>query len=335
MKTIQEIDLIKYQIQGKYIPAFKKIFYHMAKDAKTLYLADKRIDAPALAKNYNPEFLKVIRDAQRETIKVFGFDIREHGEKKGFAFKTAKYLGLFDYQIETKDIEPINNVDSLEKVNRKFALDAALFVANSSEEQVAYIYETNVKEINEAEKLAIILFFQQQGALRKKIEVMQNELRRLEFEGMLGGSQAIAAAKKKRLREKIASTEVELAELLKNKDNFIADTIDKKIEARAASRSELIASQNVGMAESWARQREAELVNQEVPEIQIKKRWSAILDGHTRPTHIEADLNPQNQDVPADGDFMVGGYKAKMPRAENLPIEETANCRCVAMYFEE
>lgn len=330
MKTIQEIDLTKYQIQAKYTPLFKKIFYHMAADAKSLYLVDKRINAEQLAKNYNPEFLTVIRNAQRETIKVFGFDLREEGEsKKNLKFKTEKYKALIDYHIESKDIEQISNIDAIEKINRQFGLDAALFVANSSEEQVAYIYETNVKEISDAERLAIILFFQQQGALRKKIEIMQNDLRRLEFEGMLGGSQAIAAAKKKRLREKIASTEAQLQDLLKNKDNFIANKIQTNIESHAPSRSELIASQNVGMAESWSRNKEASLINQNIPELKIKKKWQSILDNRTRPTHIVAD----NQVVGQNEKFNVGGHKADFPRDPSLPIEETANCRCVAFHY--
>ena len=136
MDKVKQIDLEKRRIEAKYIPPLRAIFRHMASDAKNLYFATKRVQAQALADNYRPEFLKVCRDAQRETIKFFGFDIRKQGEEKGFNFKTEKHRALIEYQIETKDIDAVLNVSQVEKVNNAFAIDAALFVANSSEDQV-------------------------------------------------------------------------------------------------------------------------------------------------------------------------------------------------------
>lgn len=333
MEKIKQIDLEKRRIEAKYIPLLRKIFKHMASDAKNLYLATKRIEAQALADNYRPEFLKVCRDAQRETIKFFGFDIRENAEEKGFDFKTAKYKSLIDYQIETKDVEAILDVSQVEKINNTFALDSALFVANSSEEQVDYITATNASEISDAEKNAVILFFSEQTDLTNKLEDLRTQSSRVDFEHMVGGSDSIAAVKKKKILEKIEAIEKELAEHIANKDKFIADQIEKAILEKGDSRSELIASQNVGMAESWSRQREAELVNENFPEeLELVKDYNAILDSHTRLSHAEADFNPANKGVPVDGFFNIGGYKAKMPRDSSLPMSESANCRCQASY---
>lgn len=337
MRTIQDIDLTKYAIEIRFTPLLKKIFRHMAEDAKALYLANRQIPVKQLVENYSPEFLKVIRDAQRSTIKEFGFDIREDSETKGYSFKTQKHKALFDFQIENKDEQGeitallLLEESQIEKVNQRFALDSALFVANSSEEQVAYIDDTNFKEISEIEKSAVFLFYSEQTKLQSQIALMEEEITRLEFEGMLGSSQAIAATKKKRLRERVAEIKKELEDLIKNKDKFVADKIEAKIIERGNVRSPLIASQNVGMAEAWSRQKEAELVSQNVPEIELKKRWESILDNRTRKSHVIAD----GQVVGADEMFTVGGYQAKNPRAENLPIRETVNCRCVAMYLNQ
>jgi hypothetical protein len=329
MKTVKEIDLEKHKIEAVFIPPLRRIFNHLANDAKALYLATKRIPAKSLADNYRPEFLTIIRQAQRETIKQFGFSIREGGQKKGYAFKTEKNKALINYQIQTKDVDIVLEPEAEQKINQEFALEAALFVANSTETQADYITATNEKEINEAEKLAVILFFNTQTKLEGKIRQAQEEIRQIELNRLFGASPSISDAKKNRLEEKIAKLEVELEELNKNKDIFIADKIENKIIKDGASRSELIASQNVGMAESFARNKEAQLVNDNILEADIKKRWSAILDSHTRLTHSEAD----NQTVGINEKFTVGGYKADYPRDESLPIEETANCRCVAFHF--
>lgn len=329
MKTIQEIDSLKLKIEQKYIPALKNIFYHIAQDAKAFYLSTGKVPAAQLAKNYNPEFLKIIRDAQRESIKAFGFDIREDSELKNYPFKTAKYKALIDYHIETKDIEPLNQDGPIEKINRTFAFDAALFVANSSEEQVEYIDQTNEKDIDDAEKAAAILFFEEYSGVQKQISGIEEEIRRIEFEAMLGGSQSLAAAKKKKLLEKLQVQKRRLAELERDKNKIIADNIEKRLIEKGDVRSPLIASQNVGMAEAWSRNREATLLNDNIPELQIKKKWQAIIDGKTRPSHVVAD----NQVVAQNAKFTVGGYQAEFPRDPSLPIDETANCRCVAFHF--
>ena len=46
-----------------------------------------------------------------------------------------------------------------------------------------------------------------------------------------------------------------------NERKIVAGSIKKDLLAKKQGRSELIAAQNVGLAESWARQREAELIN--------------------------------------------------------------------------
>jgi hypothetical protein len=114
---------------------------------------------------------------------------------------------------------------------------------------------------------------------------------------------------------------------------IIARNVKINLLDRRQARSELIASQVVGLTEAWTRQEEAEIIQEAELEIQgkkigVRKTLFAILDMKTRPTHVEAD----GQQVGIKDDFIIGGYRAKYPRDENLPAEESINCRCIADY---
>lgn len=114
---------------------------------------------------------------------------------------------------------------------------------------------------------------------------------------------------------------------------IIARNVKINLLDRRQARSELIASQVVGLTEAWTRQEEAQIIDEQELEINNKKisfrkTFFAILDMKTRPTHATAD----GQQVGINDDFNIGGYKAKYPRAENLPPEESCNCRCIADY---
>lgn len=114
---------------------------------------------------------------------------------------------------------------------------------------------------------------------------------------------------------------------------IIARNIKINLLDKSEARTELIASQVVGLTESWVRQEEAELIDEAELEIdgeaiEVFKTLLAILDGKTRTTHAEADL----QQVKVNDYFLIGGYRAKYPRDLNLPAEESINCRCFADY---
>lgn len=57
-----------------------------------------------------------------------------------------------------------------------------------------------------------------------------------------------------------------------------------------------------------------------------KKQWHTIMDGRERATHAVAN----NQIVPIDQPFIVGGYQMMFPRdtTYGAPPSEIANCRC-------
>jgi len=114
---------------------------------------------------------------------------------------------------------------------------------------------------------------------------------------------------------------------------IIARNIKINLLDKSVARSELIASQVVGLTESWVRNEEAQVIQEaelqiDNRKVEVLKTFFAILDNKTRPTHVAAD----GQQVGVKDDFIIGGYRAKYPRAENLPAEESINCRCIADY---
>lgn len=114
---------------------------------------------------------------------------------------------------------------------------------------------------------------------------------------------------------------------------IIARNVKINLLDRRQARSELIASQVVGLTEAWTRQEEAQIIDEQELEINnkkisVRKTFFAILDMKTRPTHATAD----GQQVGINDDFIVGGFKAKFPRDPNLPAEESIGCRCIVDY---
>jgi hypothetical protein len=114
---------------------------------------------------------------------------------------------------------------------------------------------------------------------------------------------------------------------------IIARNVKINLLDRRQARSELIASQVVGLTEAWTRQEEAEIINEQELEVdnkpvEVLKTWIAILDMKTRPSHASADF----QQVNINDNFNLGGYQAKFPRDPNLPAEESINCRCIVDY---
>lgn len=114
---------------------------------------------------------------------------------------------------------------------------------------------------------------------------------------------------------------------------IISRNIKINLLDKAQWRSELIAAQVVGLTESWARNEEAEIIQDaeleiEGRKIEVLKTWVAILDQKTRASHAAADF----QQVAINQNFIVGGSEAKYPRDENLPAEESIGCRCIADY---
>ena len=298
-QSAKTLDIEKRKLEAKLLPDVKRIFRNISIDARNLYKATGNLPSRELASNYNSDFTKEIRDIYRTTIKKFGFQIRKDVEKKHGLFFDAEYkselLGLELKQSISVVDENIN--DKLDNINNEFALAATLFIANQSEQQTEFIEDTNGKMIETALLVGSLLYEEDLQKIRRE-----------------GGNDNL---------------------FIKNKKTIIANNIKKNLDSKIDGRSELIVNQNVGDAESWGRQKEAELLNQsklvstreEI--IKVSKTWSTILDSSTRTDHAIADGQVVDD---VDGFFLVGGEQGKRPRDDSFSMKNKANCRCVAIY---
>lgn len=115
----------------------------------------------------------------------------------------------------------------------------------------------------------------------------------------------------------------------------IANNVLINLLGNKQSRSQLIASQIVGMTEGWSRFTEANIIDS--AEIQTKpayniiasKVWFTVLSIETRPWHVAADQQTKR----VKEDFYVNGENLKYPRDPNGSIKNIANCRCHAEYI--
>ena len=298
------IDVEKRRIEARYINKIRPIFKQMSKDAMALYRATKNIPSDSLAKNYTPDFLKVIKDALRETIQMFGYNER---------------------QPTIKSVSEIPD-DELDKINREFEQLAILFIASESERQAIFIQNTNARELSDAQLNGIVKYTRKEARLIDIIQKLKEKLSRISFANIING----ASVNISKLEAKIKEYEDALENLRQEKEVAIEEAIKEELEDQEEVRIELIASAVVGSGESWSREQEMLLIAGALTLLdkQVFKTWQGILDGRIRLSHFAAT----GQKVPVDQDFIVGGYQASRPRDPKLPMSEVANCRCIVSY---
>jgi hypothetical protein len=314
LNNSQQLDIEKRKLEASIIVDLKAVFKNMANDAANIYQATETLPNQLLADNYSPEFLKGVRDAMRKSIKRFGFNLRKDVEKKHNLFFDAEHkANFFDLELkETIIVEDIQLAPKLNEINSQFLLDSTIFIANESEAQNDYITETNSKMLEQA---AIAGMFAYSSLVADK----QREVQEISIQE--------PSPKINRQRER---AERQLNELNATKTAIIAESIRQSVIQKSVARSELIASQNVGLAESWARQREAELIDEAELVgvggniVKPQKTWRAILDSKTRSSHAEAD----SQEIGVNDLYNVGGEQLRMPRDPNGSAGNTINCRC-------
>lgn len=314
-----QIDAEKRQLEVSITRRLNSIFTNLANDASVLYRTTGSMPAVELSKNYSPEFLKEIRDAMRQSIKRFGFNLRGDLEQKGFQFDIKNKRQMIDWNIKGNIKITDENLKAKEnQINDDFLKASTLFVANESEAQNKFVEDTNTKMLNEATALALTLFAASQNKKRKDIDDLNQEL------------VSATGENASKIKNELSVAQREFENNLKNKDTIIAGLIQRDLIDKKQGRSELISAQNVGLAESWARQTEAELINDaglvaQKP-IQVIKTWIAILDSKTRSSHAAAD----SQQVGINDSFNVGGEFLKYPRDPNGSGANIINCRCLS-----
>ena len=319
-ETARKLDAEKLQLEASVVTKVKSTFKNMANDAQALYLTTGSIPSQELANNYYPEFLKEVRDAFRKSIKRFGFNLRGSVEKKYNLFFDAEYKKQFIDFERKESIQIIDeNLDpKLERINNQFAVASSVFIANQSEEATNFITNTNAKEIELAVQQEEIFFANAVAEQSAQIGVLT--------------TLKLNSNNPAKVQRKIDAARRKLDEMQDSARNIVASNINKNLVTRSQARSELIASQNIGLAESWSRQTEAELISDSNLEsaagavILVKKSWDAILDSKTRSSHAAAEIT--NVNIPVGQPFVVGGEQLRYPRDPLGSAGNIINCRC-------
>lgn len=322
-------EKIRYEvIEGKRI---ERVFKDMARDVRALYLSSQGFSPSQITANYRPEFLKQVRDSLRRGVKKFGYTLRRNIEKKHAIFFDAENKSRW-HDLEIKQTEIIEDESLDEKVNEinnAYLAASALFIANESENQLDYITRTNNKEIT-------LSIQQEEAAFASQIAKEQEAIEKLERSRLELIAQA-ASDDLKRVDRQIATANAQLTRSIDKQDDIIARNIELNLQDRAKGRSELIAFQNVGLGESWARQTEAELIDDAElvtasgQQVAVTKEWVAILDSKTRDPHRMAD----GQVVGVNDYYSVNGESMIMPRDSTASAANTINCRCMSLHEVE
>lgn len=314
LQYAQAIDARRRKIENKFAPKIKNVLHNLNQDAYDLFLSTGNYNSQELAENYTPEFISIIREIMRFTAKEFGFDMRKYRIKN---IQKSFYVKADNLDILLTDEE-------LREVNRQFAREMLIFVANESEKQALYIQNTNFKQLDEAKQKAILRTAQKIQNLEEmilNIDFKINDLIVREF--INNESNELIDI----LEERKAKLQRFLDELQNNQREVIAKEIKDDLVSKEEGRASLIASQVSGMTEGNAR--ESELLKlaiiAENQGIALQKEWIGILDDRIRQTHRLAS----GQKVLINEKFNVGGFPCSYPRDPSLPISETANCRCV------
>jgi hypothetical protein len=321
-ESAKRIDEEKRRLEASVTNRLKSVFRNMSNDASNLYKLTGTIDSQALAINYQPEFLKEIRDAMRRSIRKFGFSLRETLEKKHAVFfdiETKKKIFDLDLK-QTVIIEDDDVEDKLDAINEMFLADSTIFVANESEEQAELVTQTNSKMIDAAVAAGVAAFVASISSKQREAERLASKLPNATL------------AERGRIVNQINRINRQIQESNENQQAIVGENIRTNMLDKSQGRSELIAEQNVGLAESWSRQKEAELIDGAgivtaigAP-VSVNKEWVAILDSRTREEHVAAD----GQVVNVNQSYSVGGESLQYPRDPAGSPGNIMRCRCVS-----
>jgi len=332
------LDQQKLALEASIITDLNRIFTNIANDASNIYRLTGTINSRELAENYRPELLSQIRDAFRKSIKKFGFTLRKTVEKKyNLIFNAENKIELLDVVLKLENIsnnikikqlievEDENLDEKIQQINNQFFLESTFFVANESETQNNFVTDTNTTMIQNSIIAGLFAFSQEQTRRQEEVGVLQSRLFTADpKEGV-------------RIARMIDTVNRQINTANDNRRGIVADNIKTNLLDKKQGRSGIIASQNVGLAEAWARQTEAELIDGanlltvDGEGLVSIKTWQSILDTKTRTGRFN-HVRPDGQVRAVDDSFDVSNERLISPRDRTASIGNTAGCRCIAVY---
>lgn len=314
----KQLDSRKRKIEITHAKNIKRELNNIASIAGKIYSISGRVNGKEVSQNAKPEIVSAIRKLYSATQTAFSRDLRDRftGKKQQEVVITQEQNQSIQQEIDKENLE---------------------FVNNRSEEQAELILETTAKQIDEKTVVVAGLIASNINNARQRITELNSQISELDniINNAQGGIQALKD-KKKALEKELSKTRKELSRLTKNTNSVVGKEITKTLKELNVARSQLIAEQEVGLAESQVRFNEAQALNRSTVTTtaglaiagKIRKVWSAILDGKTRDSHQRAD----GQTVRLNETFIVGGVRLRFSRDPLAPIREIIRCRCVIVY---
>lgn len=246
----QEINKLKLVIEAKASKAIFNVLKEQSNDAVKFFLADKStID---IANNYLPEMLKVIRDAMRASIAIFGSSMRKSIEK--------------EFDIEFKQIDNSNFDD----INKQLDLDFAIFIANESENQAKLITSTSSNVITNTIKTQTEIKMNEVSDLIRE----QNQLRLIDTPQAKKRVATIELIVRNAKRDVAKNIRVNLLQGSISRARLIGEQVVGTAEAYSRNRESEVMNGNIKTDKGT---------------LEISKTWVAILDSKTRDSHASAD----------------------------------------------
>jgi hypothetical protein len=98
-----------------------------------------------------------------------------------------------------------------------------------------------------------------------------------------------------------------------------------------SSRAEMIVRTELGRTVNAATHARGAQYDEQVPDLNLRKRWLATLDDRTRPAHRTAHEVTARNPIPITDDFWVGGERLRYPVDPKGSARNTIACRCREM----
>ena len=251
-------------------------------------------------------------------------NIAEFLEKEGVALR-AVLISLYRTTIDEvgKPLSQESNIfdkntnyeKELSQIDNTLAELSILFLLDTSTSQVQHIVDNIGKEVSKNKLLA------RNQHIRILLD-LDAELQQAQESLFLGIGTL----------QDVRDIEDRINNLSSFPTGILAGLVIDKLRRSIESRAKLIVEYNVGLAESWARDTEADLFKAAIlagtltveglkPE--LIEEWVTMHDSRVRNSHVIADGQ-----IKVNGTFTVMGEQLKYPRDTNGSLPNILGCRC-------
>lgn len=311
---IRNLDEKKQIIEKRNTRLFQKLYKRIANDLINLLTKNQNVNFTTIFQNYQPDYIFLFRNIYQDVKEAkIGTEIRQqlNFNKRNF--------------IEVKNLNvPMEEQDS---VNDTFDEEYTKLLNNRTEELA------NADFINSEARYFENLVNNSVNSYNNYTTTLQNDLQETRS-SLLELSFILSLTKVQKERQKILAKrqeklQSELQNLQDNKPKEINKIFKKQVQEKIPTRSKGNAEYGTGQATSEIKELEKTVVTATLASI-IEKVWwerTQFLGGTPRENHLALNGTSSN-----NGLFNLGGYTVERPRSPELPIEETAYCRCEVEY---